>query len=343
MNRRQLLLGVTTFVVASQLKIPSLWRNESDPALVEDYVGSGGPVTRGVRPQPVDILLSDNEAPSLIASVSDIRSLLNTSSKVKWVPILEDVGPTARPKTSEIRKVAQSISEKVRDFSLDFTDDIFLTENQHSVLDDTLARLGRLQSLVGHGHFNVIDFDQARAYAKNYSDVGKFTEAELAFIEQMFETDASDYGFFGEKVSDALTQSIKKSEVFKVPGSGHYLYRDESLAHYEKLVKDVGDDVILTSGIRSNVKQIHLFLAKSKSVSYNLSRASRSLAPPGYSFHGIGDYDVGKKGWGALNFTGDFAKSDTFKKMQDLGYVQIRYLPENELGVRFEPWHIKVV
>jgi zinc D-Ala-D-Ala carboxypeptidase len=26
-----------------------------------------------------------------------------------------------------------------------------------------------------------------------------------------------------------------------------------------------------------------------------------------------------------------------------LGYVQIRYTEDNRLGVRFEPWHIKVV
>jgi len=71
--------------------------------------------------------------------------------------------------------------------------------------------------------------------------------------------------------------------------------------------------------------------------------ASRSLAPPGYSFHGVGDFDVGKKGYGIDNFTEKFTKTDVYKKLNDLGYIRFRYHQDNYLGVRFEPWHIKVV
>ena len=60
-------------------------------------------------------------------------------------------------------------------------------------------------------------------------------------------------------------------------------------------------------------------------------------------FHGIGDFDVGRIGWGAKNFTDQFAQTREFKTMEDLGYVQIRYTTDNRLGVRYEPWHIKVV
>ena len=48
------------------------------------------------------------------------------------------------------------------------------------------------------------------------------------------------------------------------------------------------------------VKQMHLFLAKPRQSNGNLSKASSSLAPPGYSFHGIGDFDVGKIGLGLV-------------------------------------------
>lgn len=343
MDRRKFLWGAAALAVASQLRIPSVWRDESELLLSpESYVGRGGPLSRGLTPKPEYLVFSDNESPVLIdpAVLRDVTV----------ADVIEDIGHIVEPKVDsdalkkgQSLKVAHSVAEKVKNFSNDFSDDLFLSEDKQGLLDSTLARFGRLQSLIGHGHFNIVDFDQALAYAKNYSDVGKFTKAELSFLDEMYETKAGDYGFFGKKVSESLTQKVKKSQVYKVPGSGHYLYRNESLAHYQKLVKDVGDDVILTSGIRANVKQMHLFLAKARSVSYNLSRASRSLAPPGYSFHGIGDYDVGKKGLGAMNFTDDFAESDTFKRMQDLGYVKIRYLPENKLGVRFEPWHIKVV
>ena len=111
---------------------------------------------------------------------------------------------------------------------------------------------------------------------------------------------------------------------------------------YDEIRAALGSDVILTSGVRGIVKQLRLFVAKATSFDGNLSLASRSLAPPGYSFHGIGDFDVGIAGWGARNFTADFAETEIFKRLIDLGYVAIRYPLDNRLGVRFEPWHIRV-
>lgn len=245
--------------------------------------------------------------------------------------------------TPQTTEVAKSIVDKVKNFSLNYADDVFLDQADQILLDSTLSRLARLQKITGFGNFNILSFDEALKFAKSFSDVGEFTAQELAFIEQVFTTDARNYGFYGEKVSNQLTDVIAKDSVIKVPGSGHFLFKEQSLSHYDKLVRDVGEDIVLTSGIRANVKQLHLFLAKARSVSYNLSRASRSLAPPGHSFHGIGDYDVGKMGMGAANFTDAFADSDVFKRMADLGYIQIRYMQANTLGVRFEPWHIKVV
>ena len=66
-----------------------------------------------------------------------------------------------------------------------------------------------------------------------------------------------------------------------------------------------------------------LFMNKAISTRGNLSRASRSLAPPGHSFHGAGDFDVGKLGLGYNNFTEKFADTDIYKKLTDLGYVNI--------------------
>ncbi|BFM05598.1 M15 family metallopeptidase [Halioxenophilus aromaticivorans] len=228
-------------------------------------------------------------------------------------------------------------------FAHDFIGDIYVSEANQAHLQAVFQRLKRLQNTIGFGNFNIVSFDQALSYAKSFSQVGAFTQEELDFIDELFAFNSADYGFYGDKVTANLTQSIKPEQVIKVPYTGHYLFKDQSLAYYEKLKKDVGENIILTSGIRSNVKQLYLFLAKTVSVDGNLSRASRSLAPPGYSYHGIGDFDVGRVGWGARNFTGDFAETDEFKKMQDLGYIAIRYDQGNKLGVRFEPWHIQVV
>ncbi|WP_299974165.1 M15 family metallopeptidase [uncultured Pseudoteredinibacter sp.] len=233
--------------------------------------------------------------------------------------------------------------DKVKFFENEFHDDVYLPKDQRRILLSVALRLGRAQKIVGHGNFNVLGFDEVIRFGRKYSKIGRFTDEELAFMEMIFETQASEYGFFGEKVSGSLSDRIAKKDIVKVPYSGHYLFAGDSLNYYNKLKKDVGKNIILTSGIRSNVKQMMLFLNKAVESEFNLSKASRSLAPPGHSFHGIGDFDVGRIGWGAKNFTDQFAQTREFKTMEDLGYVQIRYTTDNRLGVRYEPWHIKVV
>jgi len=100
--------------------------------------------------------------------------------------------------------------------------------------------------------------------------------------------------------------------------------------------------VVLTSGVRSVIKQFMLFLTKAYHHDGNLSLASRSLAPPGYSYHGVGDFDVGQIGFGVDNFTARFVETDVFQRLADLGYIDLRYQQDNPWGVRFEPWHIKI-
>jgi CMP-N-acetylneuraminic acid synthetase len=48
-------------------------------------------------------------------------------------------------------------------------------------------------------------------------------------------------------------------------------------------------------------------------------------------------------GFGYRNFTSDFAHTEEYRKLMDLGYIRIRYPQGNPYGVRFEPWHVKVV
>ena len=151
------------------------------------------------------------------------------------------------------------------------------------------------------------------------------------------------FGFYGDKVVTSLSSNIASRDIVKIPRSGHFLFKGDSTATYNKIRRDLGDSVILTSGIRSVVKQIYLFMNKAEKVDGNLSLASYSLAPPGHSYHAVGDFDVGKKGFGHRNFSEEFAKTDEFKRLIDLGYLDIRYPQQNPFGVRYEPWHIKVV
>lgn len=232
--------------------------------------------------------------------------------------------------------------EKIRNFDHDFPEDIHLPAERRQLVNNLLQRISRVRNRIGYGHFNLIAFDELLKSAAMAPEIGAFPREEVEFMEEIFFFDAKAYGFFGEKVSPSLTARIDKRIVLKVPGSGHYLFKGRPEALYQKVQKDIGPDIVLTSGIRGVVKQLDLFLTKAVSCDGNLSRASRSLAPPGHSFHGTSDFDVGKAGFGPLNFTDDFAATDVYKRLTDLGYVDIRYTETNSFGVRFEPWHIKV-
>jgi len=232
---------------------------------------------------------------------------------------------------------------KAKDFEQNYVDDIYLSRRQSILLRSILKRLIRLQRLVGYANFNLISFDAALLYAKRYSVVGRFRQREIALIEALFVFDASNYGFLGKKVSENLTDKIVKNDVKKIAGSGHYLYQGDALKLFSTLKKELGSELILTSGIRSVVKQLHLFIAKTDKTVGNLSRAARSLAPPGHSFHGVGDFDVGQKGLGAANFTSAFMHTKIHEQLTELGLIAERYPESNPFGVRHEPWHIKVI
>ena len=232
--------------------------------------------------------------------------------------------------------------QKIQNFNKQHDDDVLLNTEQYSIFESTVLKLRRLQKLVGHGNFNILNFTDGLSFARNYSRVGEFTKKELKFMELTFYEDGQLYGFLGQKPLKEITDQVRKKDVIKIPYSGNYLYKERSIEIYQEIKKELGDQVILTSGIRSVMKQFLLFLNKVQRSEGNLSLASRSLAPPGYSFHGNGDFDVGQKGYGKLNFTGTFTETDVYKRLSEMGYLQLRYPADNKLGVRYEPWHIKI-
>ena len=231
---------------------------------------------------------------------------------------------------------------KMENFNKSYPDDIYLDPEKYRILKAALFRLKRVQRTVGYGNFHLMSFDDSLKVARRHSRVGRFTKRELNFLEWMFYEDAALYGFYGQKPLSKISDRIQKRKVIKIPGTGNYIYKGKPYALYKKMKKDVGDQLVLTSGVRSIIKQTFLFLNKAERSRGNLSMASRSLAPPGFSYHGIGDFDVGQVGWGTANFTERFATTEVFKRLQTLGYAKLRYTPGNPLGVRFEPWHIEV-
>ena len=221
--------------------------------------------------------------------------------------------------------------------------DIFTTKEEWSDLVLARERLSKVKQSVGYGKFNIISFDAVLGVAKNDSRIGEFSKKELELLDKLFYDNPNKYGFFGTKTTDKITQVIDEKDTIKINYTGHYLFRGKSLEDYNRILKDVGKDIILTSGIRSVPKQMSLYLDKIYAFQGNISKASRIIAPPAYTHHAISDFDVGKKGFGGRNFSTLFTTTEEFKSLVKLEYVNIRYTENNKDGVIYEPWHIQVV
>lgn len=255
---------------------------------------------------------------------------------------LEDIGQPPAPNSNEVLDAGTDVTKKSLNFNENFADDIYCKDHDAVLLESILKKFRAVQRYVGNGNFNLLGMDEFFFYASSAARIEAVTREEKDFLDRLFHFDASLYGFYGEKNFTSMTQNIPKNTTVKVPYTGHFLRKGPSLETYNKIRKDVGDSIILTSGVRAVAKQFHLFLEKAHQSEGNLSKASRSLAPPGYSFHGQNDFDIGKVGFGLNNFNEKFATTREFQKLRDLGYVDIRYEVMNSLGVRYEPWHIKI-
>ncbi len=231
---------------------------------------------------------------------------------------------------------------KIEHFDEAHPNDLYLDGKRMPLLKSTLERLTRIQKTVGHGFFSLISIDRAIGIASSYSSIGAFTRAEMDFLEMLFYKDGALYGFLGEKPLYRFTDTVPVQSALKIPGTGNYLFKGKSVELYTTIRKAIGPELILTSGIRSVTKQFMLFLNKAAKCNGNLSMASRSLAPPGYSYHAVGDFDVGQVGLGKGNFSRSFTETPVFRQLVESGFATLRYTRTNNLGVRFEPWHIKV-
>ena len=222
-------------------------------------------------------------------------------------------------------------------------DTIWIRADQMQSFLHVQKKLQLVKRYVGYGNFNILGFDDMLKVAARYSKIGAFTRKELAFIEEIFYADPNKHGFYGKRTVPSLTTKINKKDVMKVKHTGHYLFRGHSDESYNRVISDIGKSLILTSGVRGVPKQMNLFFNKIKSTRGNITQASRSLAPPAYSYHSVGDFDVGKIGWGYKNFTASFARTQEFWGLQKLPYIAMRYTINNKDGVRFEPWHVKII
>lgn len=201
---------------------------------------------------------------------------------------------------------------------------------------EILKKLVQAKRQVGFTDFNIISFEELLKEVY-------LTHKEKTVFEELFYTDATTFGFHDMRISALLNEKISKREVVKIPRTGHYLYRGKPHTTYNKIQKDLHGSIVLTSGVRSNVKQTYLFLNKLLACGGDFNETSKSVAPPGHSFHLAGDFDIGKQGFGMKNFSTALIKTDAYQELLELNYIKLRYGQKSSSSVKYEPWHLKIV
>lgn len=191
------------------------------------------------------------------------------------------------------------------------------TKNSSLMVKNLLDKLNTVQNHVGYVRFNTISFDEMLKMAVHCNK--PLTPYEVGYIETIFYGDPRRYGFYGERTVPRLTAITPKKDLIYIKQSGHFLLRGAATEKYTTIKKLIGNELILTSGVRAPVKQLHLFLKKIVSEGGDLRLASTSIAPPGFTFHSVGDFDIGKVGYGHGNFSTKFQETDVFKKLYDGG------------------------
>lgn len=289
-------------------------------------------------------LFKTNQENEINNKNKEIETVLNKQEKSVFEEnkIVEENISIDDKKTEITEHISEDIEHEDNNEDL-VKKDVYIEQQYVDAFLSVRDKLTLVQKYIGYGNFNIISFDEMLKIAMNDSKIGQFTKNELEFLELIFYRDPQVHGFYGEKITKNLTDEINKKEIIKIPNTGHFLFKGHSENTYYKMVDDIGDTLFLTSGIRSVVKQTKLFLDKLHSVDGNFTQASRSLAPPAYTYHSIGDFDVGKKGFGYDNFTPRFALTEEFFAMRKLKYIDMRYTINNKDGVRYEPWHVKII
>ena len=165
---------------------------------------------------------------------------------------------------------------KLKNFNKPHKDDIIISGADYGILRSTVKRLFRLQSYMGHGYFYTLSFTGGIYMSGKDPAVGKFPASEIEFLEKIFYADAANYGFLGHKPIQNINLRINRKEIVRDSLTGSYLYKGAPVETFKKIKRILGDNVILTSGVRGLMKQFLLFLNKVYRNNGNVSLASRS-------------------------------------------------------------------
>ena len=136
-------------------------------------------------------------------------------------------------------RYSQEYFQKLNRFNKPHPCDIHLSRSDRALVHSVVGRLRRLQVVVGHGNFQILSSDDALHLARRYSQVERFPQNEIDFLERTFYEEATRYGFYGEKVLPRLSDSIRKRDVVKIGGNN--LLKGAAAREYRKIQYVIGD------------------------------------------------------------------------------------------------------
>lgn len=183
------------------------------------------------------------------------------------------------------------------------------------------------------------------------------SKQERALLKKFLKLDPRAYGFKGiyygitATPKDMVTirrERIPKTERYLSNGT-HFLSRKAHEAYRRMnraMLRDIGRRVFIFSGYRSPAYQLIVFLEILKEHKFNMKRAVKGVALPGYSEHGAAKQQ-------AIDFTtrvlrGKATTNSAFERTKEYQWLkkyahkfgfQLSYPRGNKQGVMFEPWH----
>lgn len=219
--------------------------------------------------------------------------------------------------------------------------DYILTKPELISLKSLDKKIGVVFRHIGYKKSNIINYYDFIKELNASKGLTPLTKNEKEIFDKIYYMDAKEFGFKGARVSSSYKKFIKKEDLIDV-GSGHYLYRGKSYRLYEQISRDTNDTIMITSGFRNVLKQFYIFTMRVIKLKGDMTKAKDLIAPPAYSYHYHGDFDIGVVGMGIDNFTSKIIEYKEYQKLIDLGTISIRYTKYNKIGVKYEPWHIKI-
>ena len=90
--------------------------------------------------------------------------------------------------------------------------DIYLSYQEYNTLKILNNRLINLRRYIGFANFNIVSFNAALYYGRNYSKIGAFTKDELSLVDKLFSENPNRYGFYGEKTCSDINNIVSKKD-----------------------------------------------------------------------------------------------------------------------------------